>query len=81
MDEGAGHGGALKLSTRELVGAMVGAVGELDGFKKIAGTIASRGGNAACEEQWKKNVFLYRQSGEEMKKLENESDFEPANGG
>jgi len=28
MDEGAGHGGALKLSTRELVGTMVGAVGE-----------------------------------------------------
>ena len=81
MDEGTGNGGALKLSTRELVGAMVGAVSELDGFKKIASTIASRGGNAACKEQGKKYVFLHRQSREEMKELENESDFESANGG
>ena len=81
MDESTGNGGALKLAARELVGAMVGAVGELDGFKKIAGTIAGSGGDATCEEQGKKDIFLHRQSGEEMKKLENKSDFESPNRG
>ena len=43
VDEGTGDGGSLELSAGKLVGAMVGAVGELDGFKEIVGTVTSRG--------------------------------------
>ena len=43
VDEGTGEGGSLELSAGKLVGAMVGAVGELDGFKEIVGTVTSRG--------------------------------------
>ena len=41
MDEGACDGGALQLTAGELVRAMMGAVGELNGLKKMAGTIPS----------------------------------------
>jgi hypothetical protein len=43
VDEGTSEGGSLELSTGQLVGAMVRAVGELDGFKEIVGTVTSRG--------------------------------------
>ena len=43
VDEGAGDGGALELSARELVGAMVGAVGKMDGGEEFAGAGASDG--------------------------------------
>jgi hypothetical protein len=43
VDEGTGEGGSLELSTGQLVGAMVGAVGELDGFKEVVGTVTGRG--------------------------------------
>ena len=43
VDEGAGDGGALKLSAGELVGAVVGAIGELDGGEEIAGAGTGEG--------------------------------------
>jgi len=43
VDEGAGDGGALKLSAGELVGAMVGAIGELDGGEEVAGAGTGEG--------------------------------------
>ena len=43
VDEGAGDGGALKLSARELVGAMVGTIGELDGGEEVAGAGTGEG--------------------------------------
>jgi len=43
VDEGAGDGGALKLSARKLVGAMVGAIGELDGGEEVAGAGTGEG--------------------------------------
>jgi hypothetical protein len=51
VDEGTGEGGSLELSTGQLVGAMVGAVGELDGFKEIVGTVTSRGVYTSGEEE------------------------------
>ena len=43
VNEGAGDGGALKLSARELVGAVVGAIGELDGGEEVAGAGTGEG--------------------------------------
>jgi hypothetical protein len=43
VDEGAGDGGALKLPSGELVGAVVGAIGELDGGEEVAGAGPSEG--------------------------------------
>jgi len=43
VDEGAGDGGALKLSARELVGAVVGAIGEMDGGEEVAGAGTGEG--------------------------------------
>ena len=43
VDEGAGDGGALKLSAGELVGAMVGAIGEMDGGEEVAGAGTGEG--------------------------------------
>ena len=76
VDEGTGEGGSLELSTGKLVGAMVGAVGELDGFKKIVGTVTSRGVDTSGEEEREENVFFDRKSGEKVKELKNEADFE-----
>lgn len=81
MDEGTSDGGALELAARELVGAMVRAIGELHGFQEIAGTVASGGGDAAGEEQGEKHVFFNGESGEKVKKLENEANFQAAQGG
>ena len=78
VDEGTGEGGSLELSTGQLVGAMVGAVGELDGFKEIVGTVTSRGVYTSGEEEREENVFLNRKGGEEVKELENEADSEAA---
>ena len=46
VDEGAGDGGALKLSAGELVGAVVGAIGELDGGEEVAGAGTGEGINS-----------------------------------
>ena len=78
VDEGTGEGGSLELSTGKLVGAMVGAVGELDGFKEIVGTVTSRGVYTSGEEEGEENVFLDRKGGEEVEELENEADSEAA---
>ena len=43
VDEGTGDGGALKLSAGELVGAVVGAIGELDGGEEVAGAGTGEG--------------------------------------
>ena len=43
VDEGAGDGGALKLSAGELVGAVVGAIGEMDGGEEVAGAGTGEG--------------------------------------
>ena len=81
VDEGTGEGGSLELSTGKLVGAMVGAVGELDGFKEIVGSVPSRGVHTSGEEEWEENVFLDRKGGEEVEELENEADSEAAERG
>ena len=81
VDEGTGEGGSLELSTGKLVGAMVGAVGELDGFKEIVGTVTSRGVHTSGEEEGKENVFFDRKGGEKVKELKNEADFEASEGG
>ena len=81
MDEGTGEGGSLELSTGKLVGAMVGAVGELDGFKEIVRTVTSRGVHTSGEEEGEENVFLNRKGGEEVEELKNESDFKASEGG
>ena len=78
VDEGTGEGGSLELSTGKLVGAMVGAVGELDGFKEIVGTVTSRGVHTSGEEEGEENVFFDRKGGEEVEELENEADSEAA---
>jgi hypothetical protein len=76
VDEGTGEGGSLELSTGQLVGAMVGAVSELDGFKEIVGTVTSRGVDTSGEEEGEENVFFDRKGGEEVEELENEADSE-----
>ena len=76
VDEGTGEGGSLELSTGKLVGAMVGAVGELDGFKEIVGTVTSRGVDTSREEEGKEDVFFDRKGGEEVEELKNEADFQ-----
>ena len=76
VDEGTGEGSSLELSTGELVGAMVGAVGELDGFKEIVGTVTSRGVDTSGEEERKEDVFFDCKGGEEVEELKNEADFE-----
>ena len=81
VDEGTGEGSSLELSTGELVGAMVGAVGELDGFKEIVGTVTSRGVDTSGEEEGEKNVFFDRKGGEKVKELKNKADFEASKGG
>ena len=81
VDEGTGEGGSLELSTGELVGAMVGAVGELDGFKEIVGTVTSRGVHTSGEEEGKEDVFFDRKGGEKVKELKNEADFKATEGG
>lgn len=43
VDEGAGDGGALKLSAGKLVGPVVGAIGELDGGEEVAGAGTGEG--------------------------------------
>jgi hypothetical protein len=78
VDESTSEGGSLELSTRQLVRAMVGAVGELDGFKEIVGTVPSRGVHTSGEEEREENVFLDRKGGEEVEELENEADSEAA---
>jgi len=81
MDEGTGEGSSLELSTGELVGAMVGAVGELDGFKEIVRTVTGRGVHTSGEEEGEENVFLNRKGGEKVKELKNEADFKASEGG
>jgi hypothetical protein len=78
VDEGTSEGGSLELSAGKLVGAMVGAVGELDGFKEIVGSVPSRGVHTSGEEEGEENVFLDRKGGEEVEELENEADSEAA---
>ena len=63
VDESTSEGGSLELSTGQLVGAMVGAVGELDGFKEIVGTVTSRGVDTSGEEEREENVFFDRKGG------------------
>ena len=46
VDEGAGDGGALKLPSGALVGAVVGAIGELDGGEEVAGPGTGEGINS-----------------------------------
>ena len=81
VDEGTGEGSSLELSTGELVGAMVGAVGELDGFKEIVRTVTGRGVHTSGEEEGEENVFLNRKGGEKVKELKNEADFKASEGG
>jgi hypothetical protein len=81
VDEGTGEGSSLELSTGELVGAMVGAVGELNGFKEIVGTVTSRGVDTSREEEGEENVFFDRKSGEKVKELKNEADFQATESG
>ena len=76
VDEGAGDGGALELSTRELVGAMVGTVGKMDGGKEFAGAGAGKGIDATGKEKREKDIFFDGESGEEVKELEDEADFQ-----
>jgi hypothetical protein len=78
VDESTSEGGSLELSTGQLVGAMVGAVGELDGFKEIVGSVPSRGVHTSGEEEGEKNVFFDRKGGEEVEELKNEADSEAA---
>ena len=81
VDKGAGDGGALELSARELVGAMVGAVGEMDGGEEFSGTDTGEGIDATGEEKREKNVFFDGESGEEVKELEDEADFQASERG
>ena len=81
MDEGASHGGALELAARKLVGTVVSAVGELNGAEEFASASTGGRGDAASEEERKEYIFFDRESGEEVKELENKADFEAANGG
>lgn len=60
---------------------MVGAVGELDGFKEIVGTVTSRGVDTSGEEEGEENVFFDRKGGEKVEELENEADFKASEGG
>ena len=81
MNEGAGEGGALKLAAGELVGSMMGPVGESDGGQQFLGTLAGLSVDSAGKEEGEKNVFLDGEGGKEMKKLENKSDFKTSEGG
>ncbi len=81
MDKGASYGSALELAARKLVGAVVSAVGELNGVEELASASTGGRGHAASEEERKEHIFFDCESGEKVKKLENKSDFEAANGG
>ena len=81
MDKGASYGSALELAARKLVGAVVSAVGELNGVEKFASASTGGRGDAASEEERKEYIFFDRESGEKVKELEYEADFEAANGG
>jgi hypothetical protein len=71
----------LELAARKLVGAVVSAVGELNGVEKFASACTGGRGDAASEEERKEYIFFDRESGEKVKELEYEADFEAANGG
>jgi hypothetical protein len=75
MNEAAGEGGALKLAAGELVGSMMGSVGQSDGGQQFLGTLAGLSVDSARKKEGEKNVFLDGQRGEEVEKLENKSDF------
>jgi len=81
MDKGASYGGALELAAGKLVGTVVSTVGELNGVEELASAGTGGRGDAASKEERKEHIFFDCESGEKVKKLENKSDFEAANGG
>lgn len=81
MDEGTGEGGALHLAAGELVGAVVAAIGQADGFKQIAGAGFSDGIGTAGEEEGKKDVFFHGEGRKKVEELENKTDFQLAEAG
>jgi len=64
-----------------LVGAVEAAVGQADGFKKVAGPGFAQGVRPSGEQERKKNVFLHGEGGEEVEELKDEADFELAQAG
>ncbi len=81
MDKGASYGGALELAAGKLVGTVVSAVGELNGVEELASASTGGRGDAASEEERKEHIFFDCESGEKVKELEYEADFQAANSG
>jgi len=81
MDKGASYGGALELAAGKLVGTVVSTVGELNGVEELASASTGGRGDAASEEERKEHIFFDCESGEKVKELEYEADFQAANSG
>ena len=81
MDKGAGKGSTLELSPGELVGPMVGAVGQPNGGQEFLGALAGKGADAAGQKKGEEDVFLDREGGEKMEKLKHKANFKAPKGG
>jgi hypothetical protein len=81
VDEGTGEGGSLELAAGELVGSMAGAVGQTHGVKEGPGPGFACRISPTGEEEGEKDIFLHREGGEEVEKLEDKADLELAEGG
>ena len=80
VNKGASECSALHLTAGELVGAMMHAVGQSNGFEEVAGPGFANPIDPTGKEEGKENVFLDGEGGEKVKKLKNESDPELAEG-
>ena len=75
VDEGAGDGDALALAAGELVGLVVHAGAEVDGFEDGLGAGDALGGRGAVVDEGELDVVERGGAGEEVEGLEDEADF------
>jgi hypothetical protein len=69
------------LAAGELVGAVMGAVGQTHGLEEVAGPAFAQRIGPAGQKKGEKHIFLHSQGGKEMEELEDEADLELAQGG
>jgi hypothetical protein len=81
VDDGAGDRHALTFSSGEQVGAMPGARGEADAFEGVSDSPAALGAIESLNQQRVLDIFRRGEHGNEIERLEDESDFFTAEDG
>ena len=81
VDQGTGNGDALLLTAGEFIGAVVGAFPQADTGERFQRHLGGVAGRDAGVEERQLNLTLGAGAGEQVKALEDETDFPVAHGG